>query len=302
MSSENKEEKFPSINEVVELLENINSSAGQEEFTAIIQDLQNIITATNFPILAERIISYYSLKGIVNKSFYNDANLAESVVFLQLLRWISELPQFAKRLIRSNYFWKSFMDYLQNLAHMGEERACTHAILLHITQNLALIAKPNEIHQILDMNIVGLLIEFYENSKFKNDYRDAAMRDEVSTIACAFFENSLELNPNPIVEKLLSQGCDPELHIWKIGEADEEQQQGLYLALTGVSEGNPFYRCKRTTWKKYYEIHRTVKKVCFVCGKNKKVKWCGRCKSIFYCGKKHQRKDWKRHKKMCNKF
>jgi hypothetical protein len=40
---------------------------------------------------------------------------------------------------------------------------------------------------------------------------------------------------------------------------------------------------------------------CHVCGKEEGVKKCMRCMSIAYCGKDCQKKDWKRHKKMCGK-
>ena len=42
---------------------------------------------------------------------------------------------------------------------------------------------------------------------------------------------------------------------------------------------------------------------CFVCArvatKEKPLKRCSRCNSIFYCSAEHQRKHWKDHKRMC---
>lgn len=38
---------------------------------------------------------------------------------------------------------------------------------------------------------------------------------------------------------------------------------------------------------------------CAVCGTREQVKGCGRCKAVGYCGKDHQRADWKRHKREC---
>ena len=37
---------------------------------------------------------------------------------------------------------------------------------------------------------------------------------------------------------------------------------------------------------------------CRVCGETKTMK-CGRCKVVAYCGKEHQKADWKVHKKIC---
>jgi len=41
-------------------------------------------------------------------------------------------------------------------------------------------------------------------------------------------------------------------------------------------------------------------KKCVVCGKGgPEVKACSQCKKVYYCGKDHQRDDWKSHKKNC---
>ena len=37
---------------------------------------------------------------------------------------------------------------------------------------------------------------------------------------------------------------------------------------------------------------------CRVCGETKTMK-CGRCKVVAYCGKEHQKADWKVHKRVC---
>ncbi|KAM7119814.1 LOW QUALITY PROTEIN: egl nine homolog 1 [Ciconia maguari] len=38
---------------------------------------------------------------------------------------------------------------------------------------------------------------------------------------------------------------------------------------------------------------------CELCGKMENLLRCGRCRSSFYCGKEHQRQDWKKHKLIC---
>jgi hypothetical protein len=39
--------------------------------------------------------------------------------------------------------------------------------------------------------------------------------------------------------------------------------------------------------------------VCTVCGKIEGVRKCGRCKAVTYCGKDHQKADWKTHRGVC---
>ena len=38
---------------------------------------------------------------------------------------------------------------------------------------------------------------------------------------------------------------------------------------------------------------------CKVCGETEKTMKCARCKVVAYCGKEHQKADWKVHKKIC---
>jgi len=38
---------------------------------------------------------------------------------------------------------------------------------------------------------------------------------------------------------------------------------------------------------------------CRVCGKTEEIMRCGRCRVVGYCGKEHQREDWKGHKRNC---
>lgn len=38
---------------------------------------------------------------------------------------------------------------------------------------------------------------------------------------------------------------------------------------------------------------------CELCGKMENLLRCGRCRSSFYCSKEHQRRDWKKHKLVC---
>lgn len=38
---------------------------------------------------------------------------------------------------------------------------------------------------------------------------------------------------------------------------------------------------------------------CAVCNRTDKLLRCSRCKTVFYCTKEHQKRDWKRHKEFC---
>jgi hypothetical protein len=40
-------------------------------------------------------------------------------------------------------------------------------------------------------------------------------------------------------------------------------------------------------------------KSCRICGKTERIMKCARCKAVAYCGREHQRADWKVHKTSC---
>jgi len=48
------------------------------------------------------------------------------------------------------------------------------------------------------------------------------------------------------------------------------------------------------------DVQREVTGVgCRVCGKTEKTRKCARCKVVTYCGREHQREDWRVHKNVC---
>lgn len=46
----------------------------------------------------------------------------------------------------------------------------------------------------------------------------------------------------------------------------------------------------------------SIAKHCPICFANEGLKFCQRCKVTAYCGKEHQKEDWKEHKKSCEKW
>ena len=38
---------------------------------------------------------------------------------------------------------------------------------------------------------------------------------------------------------------------------------------------------------------------CKVCGITANLSFCSQCHQVAYCGKEHQKQDWKAHKKVC---
>lgn len=40
---------------------------------------------------------------------------------------------------------------------------------------------------------------------------------------------------------------------------------------------------------------------CVICGGHS-VHKCSACENVYYCSKKHQKEDWKKHSKVCKSF
>lgn len=51
--------------------------------------------------------------------------------------------------------------------------------------------------------------------------------------------------------------------------------------------------------KQGQEPESTEGKVCRVSGETAGARWCSRCQAVAYCGREHQKADWKAHKKGC---
>jgi len=87
---------------------------------------------------------------------------------------------------------------------------------------------------------------------------------------------------------------DPFVGIWVSsvcgkGECETRIRQEIQDTMCEIAQEGPHRR------------PRTCMEIlpCKVCGKTEGIKRCGRCKVVGYCGKEHQKVDWKVHKKIC---
>ncbi|KAJ6440095.1 globin-like-protein [Purpureocillium lavendulum] len=87
---------------------------------------------------------------------------------------------------------------------------------------------------------------------------------------------------------------DPSIGTWILGLCDKgeceiqlRQRMGSTLLQIGAD-------LNRGTAQSCTELL-----MCNVCGETAGSKRCARCRAVAYCGKEHQRSDWRRHKESC---
>jgi len=279
-------------------IKNVNSKA----------DVQNIwkLLSKEFHSISilRRFISHFTLHEIVNRACDVDKinNPFQTELFHNILVAAVSIPEISESCEKSEYFWNSLKFYLQNTDPLNElEMHAALDVVLNSVSLLARITHRKHLDLILDSKILEICIQVFDmvvNEKFRIRFRGyftdimGHCLDKVT-------------HPEFLLVKLRSQGMKANVHIvhkdrYIIADLLRTLLNGHYA---GLEEKDPKLSGR---FVRKFKSRNFPKRECFVCGKKdngrKKLKWCAVCKSISYCCRQHQKKDWRRHKKTCKPF
>ena len=100
----------------------------------------------------------------------------------------------------------------------------------------------------------------------------------------------LHIVDEPFVNVLVDPVCDKSMCEMRTRQEIQDMMAQVMKESPGADKGT--------------EESRNMTEIlpCKVCGKTEKTMRCARCKVVAYCGKEHQKADWKVHKRACEPF
>lgn len=243
--------------------------------------------------IARDTISHFTLIEIIKRALGTDQGFtAVNMIFIQVLLMACGLPEYSSRIIASELFWELLEIQLLTGFH-GK------AILyLQLLESLSMLAKDKQVDMFINSNAFAALVKHCtldEDEKFK-----------FGTVLIYLITNSKgKRKQKQVIEKLISIGVCAEKHFTR--KFDHETDLSVYDLLVSIFDTRSFPQTRdpeTSNARKYFKGNLVAKHGCFTCGKEtKKLKYCSNCKSVYYCSRKCQRKDWKLgHKHRCTKF
>lgn len=254
-------------------------------------------------LLTKNVISHFTLHHIINEALLKPTIENTITPFAPLLELVVQFRQFSTYLFSSKYFWKLLKIRLQEIApseqHSADAYWKTKMCLFRILQGIIQYIKEEDVDFVLKSPVLKILVNScHENypapRKYLVKYRFSLAK--IIVRFTTFVDHSspdCESTKN-LKSRLFSLGIQPETHLLDQGMLPMFSEQYMHLNFArGFLQG-------KIGFSKIGKCELLVKE-CALCDnrRRKKLEVCSQCYSIFYCGKKCQRRDWSRHKKVC---
>jgi hypothetical protein len=255
-------------------------------------------------LLTKNVISHFTLLQIINQALKPPAIEGTLNPFVLLLKLVAQFRQFSTYLFCSKYFWKSLEIRLQQIAPLTQidDVYCeTRMCLFQILQAIIEYINEEDVDFLLENPVLKILIDScHENypasRKYLVEYRICLGK---IILKLATFVDQLspdcESTQN-LKSRLFALGIQAETHLLDYEMLSMFTEQYIFL-----NHARGFLQGKIGCGS--FGKSELLVKECANCDKRAKTKLqvCNQCYSIFYFGKKCQRKDWKRHKRVCRK-
>lgn len=246
--------------------------------------------------LMRRFVAHFTIHEIISRAVDVDKsnNRFQTELFHNILVAAVSIPELTQYFVKSEYFWNSLKFYVQNIDPQNKkEMYAVLDVVLDTVRWLARMSHRKHLNLILNSKILKLSIQAFK--MVKNKKKIKKFRNYFTGIMLACVDKIT--HPEPLLVKLREQGLDANLHIEGDTNILKTLLNGNY---DGLEEGDAKLSGR---YVRKFKSKNPPERECFVCGKKdngkNKIKWCSACKSISYCSREHQEKDWPRHKKKC---
>ena len=196
----------------------------------------------------------------------------------------------ARTVARLKSFWVKLDSIMGSLPRRGELAYVTYLTCSAFVNTLNRNTNGKLSDALLKTSLVRKFFVFFD----QNRHAKPSEFVHVNTLVDELFTNDRERNKR--IRKRLSQ--------LGIAEFLDIFSSEVRINVRSDCEWNQD-SLKQTMVKEQRKGRKRWKKSCAFCGKieneNQKVLCCSKCSSIYYCGKKCQRKDWKQHKTICKR-
>ena len=283
--------------ELIERFENIDKDTHVSILYCILNEIYESDDEIKSNIYGE-IVAHFTLEELIYRTIQNGQDLQnfQFLIYLTLISHLADETIFSRQLFKLDIFWEllsqvSKMEYSNVFLHSGFIWA-----ILRLLQSVSAFIKVTDLIKLFETNIISKLVQEYP--KIAEGHCQMRYRRTFTEIGILLYSKPSESLPL-IREMLQAQGFDSDVHTTRLGEGTESCQQDrfiLHILMSGMGVemgiGSDF-RVRKTL------LENLPKTSCFVCGKQSNIHWCANCRSVAYCGRKCQKKHWKKHKKVC---
>ena len=224
------------------------------------------------PIIRE-VVAHFSFQSLLEQALMAE-DLSQRIQITAFLRLCNELFEFQKLLLKSKFFWIESRKVISKSC-LNESELKWKRLLISLMQQCCDSMKPGQVMMILKSGIVKTLLNCSHRNDDLREETEQAFQHITSQMWFAADGNK------KILKKLMKLG---------LSTLSGDLERNAPAAFADFSERSR---------KKRKDADKTCR-VCKISQKEKKLLCCASCESVYYCGTRCQKHDWKtQHKAEC---
>jgi len=201
-----------------------------------------------------------------------------STSYLILLTLVVRCKNFAKAIARTQFFWDGIIEKLKRDGdspnNLGKE-SHDEAVIRRIIWPVVYFEKSETLRLLLANNILPLIVQ-----------KDPKFAKEIISVMTYKFLKSGDFDF--LFKEYRKQGLTTKYRL-----------EGLIWNYSKLKNMLPRYEEKSIMKRHEEKFHGYLVRPCACCGKEKKLKSCERCESVWVCSKKCFKKIWAEHEPFC---